>query len=63
MHWEAKEESTVAIFLDYLNQENERAGQRYMLLPWLSSDDGITDWGARKGGFGYLVVRMPEPGG
>ena len=31
MHWEAKEESTVAIFLFYLNQEIKGAGQRYML--------------------------------
>ena len=31
MHLEAKEESTVAIFLFYLNQENKGAGQRYML--------------------------------
>ena len=35
MHWEAKEESTAAIFLVYLNQENEGAGQRYMLPPCL----------------------------
>ena len=31
MHWEAKEESTAAIFLFYLNQEIIGAGQRYML--------------------------------
>ena len=31
MHLEAKEESTIAIFLFYLNQENKGAGQRYML--------------------------------
>ena len=31
MHLEAREESTVAIFLRYLNQENYGAGQRYML--------------------------------
>ena len=35
MHWEVKAESTVAIFLVYLNQENEGVGQRYMLPPCL----------------------------
>ena len=41
MHWEAKEESTVAIFLVYLNQESEGAGQRYMLLPYLLKNPNI----------------------